>query len=261
MRAYLQVFKTTVKEYAAYRLNFVLWRLRMFLNLLFSFFLWSAVFDRRSMFGSYPKETMISYILYASLISTFVLGSRTAEIGADIQDGDVINVLLKPVSFFRFYLARDLADKAMNLAFALVEFSLVVWLFKVKLVAPANPFLFAIFFLNGVLISYFVNLMLAFLAFWTAEIWAPRFLFMMLVFFISGSYFPLNLLPGPVYRLILATPFPYLFYLPTQMLTGHIDRGFIYYELALSCFWVFGLYAAAKIMWTKGNKIFSFWGR
>lgn len=261
MPAYFQIFITTIKEYAAYRLNFVMWRLRMFLNLLFSFFLWSAVYDTRALFGSYPKDSMISYILYVSLISTFVMGSRTAEIGYYIQNGAIINVLLKPVSFFKYYLARDIADKAMNILFALLELGIVVWLFQAKLIVPRYVFLFLLFFINGVLISYFINLMLSFVGFWTAEIWAPRFLFTMLVFFVSGSYFPLNLLPELVYKIFLATPFPYLFYLPTQMLVGHIDKGYLYQELFFSYGWVLGLYFIAKYMWKAGNKSFSFWGR
>jgi len=261
MLPYVQLFFTTVKEYAAYRLNFVMWRFRMFLNLLFSFFLWSAVYDSRQVFGSYPKDTMISYILYVSLISTFVMGSRTAEIGYAILNGDVINTLLRPVSFFKMYFARDLADKAMHVTFALIELFVVVILFKATLVTPQNPVLFLLFFVNGVLISYFINLLLSFVAFFTAEIWAPRFLLMMLVFFVSGSYFPLNLLPRPLYLGVLATPFPYLFYLPTQMLVGHTDGGLLLYQLVFSYVWVFGLYFIAKAMWNYGNRNFSFWGK
>ena len=261
MTVYLQVFYTTIKEYAAYRLNFVLWRLRMFLNLLFSFFLWSAVFDSRTSFGLYGKEGMISYILYVSLISTFVMGSRTGEIGYEIQDGSIINMLLKPVSFFRYYLARDLADKVMNISFAILELLLVLWLFQASIAFPRHILLFVFFFINGVLISFFINLMLSFIGFFTHEIWAPRFLFTMLVFFVSGSYFPLNILPPLIYKLLLITPFPYLFYLPSQMLAGNIDYSFIWFEAAISLFWVAVLYQCMRWVWHKGNKNFSFWGK
>lgn len=261
MAAYLQIFKTTIKEYAAYRLNFVLWRLRMVLNLLFSFFLWNAVFDTRATFGSYGKTNMISYILYVSLISTFVMGSRTAEIAYDIQDGHIINMLLKPVDFFRYYLSRDLADKSMNIFFAIVELLLVVWLFRATLILPRNILLFLYFFVNGVFISFFINLMLSFIAFFTHEIWAPRFLFTTLVFFVSGSYFPLNILPKVVYRILLFTPFPYLFYLPSQTLSGNMDKGLVLYEAIISFIWTVILYRATIWVWRAGNRNFSFWGK
>ncbi len=260
MHAYIQILKTTLKEYAAYRLNFVLWRVRMFLNLLFSFFLWSSVFENQHTFGSLHKNVALSYILYASVLSTFVLSSRAAEIGYQINDGAIINILLKPVSFFTYYLSRDIADKVLNVLFALCELVLVVWIFKAPLVIPHHPFFFVLFFINGVFISFFINLMLSFIGFWTPEIWAPRFLFMMIVFFVSGSYFPLHLLPSPLYQALCLTPFPYLFYFPTQMLVGTFEPNSIQY-LALSYMWVFVLYKIATSMWKAGNKQFSFWGR
>jgi len=261
MNIYLRIFTTTVKEYAAYRLNFVLWRFRMVLNLLFSFFLWSAVFDKRTAFGAYGKEAMISYILYVSMISTFVMGSRTAEIGYEIQNGSIINMLLRPVSFFRYYLVRDLADKTMNVVFAIVELLFVIWVFHASVIAPRNILLFLFFFINGVLISFFINLMLSFVGFFTHEIWAPRFLFTMLVFFVSGSYFPLNILPAPLYRALLFTPFPYLFYLPSQVIIGNLDTGSLLFEAVASTLWVMILYQCMIFVWRSGNKNFSFWGR
>lgn len=260
MQATLQIFKTTVKEYAAYRLNFILWRLRMFLNLVFNFFLWSAVYYHKSYFGAYQKDVMISYILYANLIAMFIMGSRTAEIGGYINDGTIINLILKPISFFKYYFARDLADKMMNIVFAIGELLLVILLFQAKLIIPQNIGLFVLFFINAVFISFFINLMLSFIAFWTPEVWAPRFLFTMLVFFVSGSYFPLNLLPSTIYHLLLLTPFPYLFYLPTQIIIGHIEKT-VLLQFIISYMWVIILYIVCKKMWTVGNKSFSFYGR
>lgn len=260
MRPYIQIVKTTIKEYSAYRFNFVLWRLRMFLNLLFSFFLWSAVFDKKNIFASYDKTTMLSYILYSTLISTFVLGSRTAEIASQINDGNIMNILLKPISLFKMYFSRDFADKCMNIAFALFELSIVVVFFKAPLLVPQNIGLFLMFFLNAVLMSFFINMLLSFVAFWTPETWAPRFVFMVVVFFLSGSYFPLDLLPKPVYYLFLVTPFPYLFYLPTKLLISPLQQFYIY-SYCISCVWVGVLYLLARFVWITGSKRFSFWGK
>jgi len=260
MRKYAYLWYLTIKEYFAYRLNFVLWRFRMFLNLLFTFFLWSSVFDSKQTFGSYPKSALLSYILYSSLISTFVLGSRTAEIAGQINDGGIINQLLKPVSFFRYHLIRDLADKTMNVAFALCEFGLVWALFQPPLVLPRNVLVFAPLFVCGVVISFAINLLLSFIGFWTTEVWAPRFLFLMLVLFVSGSYFPLDLLPRPLYTAMLMTPFPYLFYVPAQVLTGRII-GVPVFELVMALVWSFLLYRIAVLVFRRGNRSFSFWGR
>lgn len=266
MQKYLTIFRTTIKEYFVYRLNFLLWRLRVVLNLFLPFFLWSTVFDKNISFGNYQKPTLLSYILYVNIITTLVFASRTSEIASDINDGRIINYLLKPVSFFKFILTKDLADKAINAFFSIIETFIIIKLFSVSLVPPSNLPIFLIFFINGVFISFFINLMLSLIGFWTTETWAPRFIFIVLVFFLSGNYFPLDILPKPIFYLLSLTPFPYLFYLPTKILisSGAIEQwsnGLIYQQLFLSFFWLFAAWRLCLYMWTRGNKSFSFWGR
>jgi ABC-2 type transport system permease protein len=260
MRKYLQVFSVTVKEYFAYRLNFVLWRVRSVMNLIVTYFLWNAILANRNSFGSYGKNNLLSYIIFVNLIVTFVMGTRTAEIAGEINNGNIINLLLKPIDFFKYYLFRDLADKAVNIFFAIGEITLFVILFKVPLVTPQNLGLFFLLFVSGTLISFYINLMLSFIGFWTTEVWAPRFVFFMIVSFLSGAYFPLDLLPATVYKLFLLTPFPYLYYLPAKILVGKLDTD-ILWEIAMSFIWIFLISQLTRLMWSKGNRNFSFWGR
>jgi len=260
MRKYWVVFTTTVKEYFVYRLNFIIWRLRVFLSFAITFFLWLAVFQDRIRFASYEKNYLLSYILYANILANFVLGTRTIDIAAEIIDGSIINRLLKPISFFKFYLCRDLADKLLNLVFVVVEVGLLVILFKTPLVTPKNWLVFFVFISSGTLISFFISLCLSFFGFWSNEVWSPRFLFLTMVFFLSGTYFPLDLLPRIIYYLLLLTPFPYLYYLPTQILLGKVYQ-IGYWPLIISFFWLWLLGRITVYLWRTGNKNYSFWGR
>jgi len=260
MKKYLTIFTTTIKEYFAYRLNFVLWRLRMFISLIVIFFFWLAVMQNNANFAGYSQTMLLTYILYSSLIADFVLGTRTSDVAGEINNGNIINNLLKPVSFFRLYLIKDFADKSINVIFSLIEVLLVILLAKTYLIIPQNILLFSIFFINGIFISFYINLLLSFIGFWTTESWAPRFVFLTVVYFLSGSYFPLDMLPKTIYQLILLTPIPYLFFLPTKVIIGRVD-SFVIYELIGSLFWVLACRFFAHYIWNKGNKSFSFWGR
>lgn len=263
MHKYLQVFKLTIKEYFTYRLNFLLWRLRVVLNFMIPLFLWSAVFDKNNSFLSYDKTTLISYLVYVTMISTFVFGTRTTDIAGDINDGRIINILVKPLPFFRFYFVRDLADKVINVLFSFFELGLLVWFFKLPLTTPTNLLLFLVVFFNGLLISFFISLSLSFMAFWTSETWAPRFIFIVLVFFLSGFYFPLDILPPFLYKILISSPFPYLFYLPAKILVSKNILGdtLLNFKIIMSFFWVFLTGKITLFIWQKGNKSFSFWGR
>jgi len=261
MGQYIQVFAVTLKEYFAYRLNFVLWRLRVVLSTLVTLFLWLGVFDSRLSFGSYSKEQMVSYLLFSSLVTAFISSSRVSNLAYEIQSGGIMNLLLKPFSIFGYYAATDAADKLINSFFGVIEFTLIVFFFKIHLVIPQQIGWVLLFLISAVCISFSINLMLSFVGFWTPEVWAPRFLFMMLVTFVSGAYFPLDLLPPLAYRILLFTPFPYLYFLPTKILINGIQPAYFVQQLICSIGWAIGLFYLARFMWKKGIKDFSFWGR
>lgn len=263
MRKYWLIFTTTIKEYFVYRLNFLIWRLRVFLGFLITFFLWFSVFENRFTFGSYTKTQLLSYIFFANIVSNFVLGTRTIDVASDIINGTIMNYLLRPISFFKYYFSRDLADKLLNLVFVVFEVWLLIILFHPPIIIPQSTINYLasiIFLIVGTLISFYISLCLSFIGFWSNEIWAPRFLFLTSVFFLSGSYFPLDLLPKPVYQLMLITPFPYLFYLPTQVFLG---KFYLINPVVIisSLFWLvfFGFFASW--LWIKGNRGYNFFGR
>ncbi|OGK26682.1 hypothetical protein A2954_01145 [Candidatus Roizmanbacteria bacterium RIFCSPLOWO2_01_FULL_37_12] len=265
MKKYLAVLTVTIKEYFVYRLNFILWRFRVVLNILLPLFLWSSIFEKQAVIGNYNITVFTSYLLYGNLIATFVFGTRTFDISSDINDGKIINILLKPVSFFSYHFSREIADKAVNLFFAIFEIGFLVWFFKLNIISPNNLLLFVPIFINSVLISYFINLSLSFLGFWTTEVWPIRFIFSILLFFVAGNYFPLDILPKPIYNFILVTPFPYMFYLPAKLLISNSSTSLGTSEtislISLSYLWLIGSYIVARTVWKSGIKSFSYWGR
>jgi len=233
----------------------------MILSTLITLFLWMGVFDSHSSFGSYSKDRLLSYLLYSSLVTAFIASSRVSSLAAEIQNGGIMNLLLKPFSIFGYYAATDAADKLTNVFFGLIEFSLIIYFFKIPLVAPQQIGWFLLFLVSAVCISFSINLMLSFVGFWTPEVWAPRFLFLMLVTFVSGAYFPLDLLPPLAYRILLFTPFPYLYFMPTKILIDGVQNAYFIQQIACSLGWAIGLFYLAQIVWKKGIKDFSFWGR
>lgn len=266
MKKEIAIFLTTVKEYFAYRLSFLMWRLRSVIGFLTPLFLWYSVTKTSPNFNGYNEKTIINYFVYLYLISFFVLGTRTVDIAGQIQNGEIINLLLKPVSFFRYYLVRDLADKCLNFIFSLFELAFLISFFKLPIFLPnfQNLFYFFIFLTIGFFISFFISLTISFIGFYSNEIWAPRFVFMILIQILSGVYFPLDILPKSLFNFLLLTPFPYYFFLPIKMLTEEKILFFypsLIFLLFMGSFWCVLSYLLAKNIWNHGNKNFSFWGK
>lgn len=263
MSKYLEIFKVTIGETIVYRLNIFLWRIRNLLNLFIIYFLWNSIFEKNQVLFSYTRSQMLTYILLSSLISSFVFASRTVDIAGQIIQGDIINIILKPINFFKYHLTRDLSDKLLTICFTTIEISIIIFFFKPGIYIQQNIFnllIFLLFVIFGVLISFFISISLSFIGFWTPETWSPRFIYFILIFFLSGTYFPLDILPKPIYYILLATPFPYLYYLPTKIYLSGATPD-LFFAMIICVVWIFLTYNLSRFLWDKGLKSYNFFGR
>src|SRR3972149_8333609 len=130
MNKYLMIAKNTWNEILTYRLNFVIWRIRVVLQLLTIYFIWHSVLPKDATLQSYNQSQILTYILGTSIIGSLVLASRSYSVGDEIDKGDLSNFLIKPINYFFYHFARDIADKAMNLTLATIELSIIFTLLK-----------------------------------------------------------------------------------------------------------------------------------
>jgi len=258
MKKYLEVFKVTWEEYMIYRLNFTMWRIRTILRLMIVFFLWSAIFIGRTKIFGYSEAQMMTYILGTSIVSSFVLSSRTVDVGGEINEGKLTNYLLKPLSYFRFWFTKDIADKLFNLVFSIVEFFILLILFKPPIFVQNDMIsavlsLIAIFFSIGM--YFFINLLLGFIAFWNPDIWPPRFIFFVITDFFAGALFPLDILPKSIYTILSFTPFPYLLFFPLKIYTGGLLPADIFKGFFILIIWTIILAKCVDFIWHRGLRV------
>ncbi len=263
MKKYFQLMGVTIAQIFVYRLSFALWRARNIFNLIFTYFLWTGVFINRPSVFNYTQNQLVSYILLINFLSSLVLASLTINVGADILSGDIMNYLLKPLSFFKLIISRDAGDKLVNGIFSITEILILLFIFKPHVFIQTDLISYIVFFISlaiGIIIAFFISLNLSFLAFWVNEIWAPRYIYTVLVWFLAGTFFPLDILPKSIYTILLLTPFPYLIFLPSKIyLTGFSPT--ISVLVGLSLIWCFILFFITKKVWNLGIKNYSAYGR
>lgn len=255
----------SLKGDTVYIASVLSWRVRSVLRVLVVYVLWSSLLLGYGSVSHYSRTTLLSYVLLTMIVQAVVFSSRTIDISNDISSGDLTNILLKPVNYFKYYLAQDLGNKAMNLVFSIVEFSLFIYFFKPTLFLQPNLVLLGVSILLLILagfIYYFLNIILGFLAFYNPEnVWAPRFLFFMIVDFLAGSLFPLDILPPMFFKLLMLTPFPYFLYFPISVYLGKFTGGSLVLYSFIGLMWLFVLSRLAVILWRLGLKAYEAWGR
>lgn len=264
MSKILTIAHTTYQEYLEYRLNFTLWRLRTLLMFLTLVFFWLAVYGDSNSFAGYTKDQMLTYIVAAAFLRALIFGTRTGSIASEIREGSLTRLITKPISPFLFWAARDIADKAMNLAFAIVEIAIVVFLLKIHLYFPTN-FTDLVLSLTMVILAtilyFYISLALSFAAFWTDDIWAMLFLFgYIFLEFFSGSIFPLDVLPQALTNILNYTPFPYMLYYPIKIWLGQISLQDSIQALFITSIWIVATYIFVLIVWKRGTKNYGAYG-
>ena len=70
--------------------------------------------------------------------------------------------------------------------------------------------------------------------------------------FMSGTFFPIGLLPAFFMKASFFLPFVYTIYIPVQLYLGKISFAEGLRGLAMEILWLVGLYAIIKIVWRAG---------
>lgn len=264
MNKYFRLIKISWDNGLVYRLNFLMWRIRLILGLLTAYFLWTAVFAGPDTLFGYSQSAMITYILIASLIQSLVLSTRSIDLAGIINSGDLSNILTKPINNFWYWLSRDIADKILNLIFAAAELTILYFLLRPPLVLPPLiPLILLVLLILplSTFLYYLINYLFGLLGFWTPEVWAPRFLLFVILQFVAGSLFPLDVLPQSIQKIIFFTPFPYLIFFPTQLYLGKLTGPAVTTGILASVFWIVVFTLIVKITWNKGLKNYGAEGR
>lgn len=267
MSKYFQVFLISFRQEFAYRLNFIMWRIRNVIQIVIVFFLWDTVFagPNSNIFG-YDRSKILTYVFGLIIVRAFVLSARAVDVGGEVSSGDLNNYLVKPISYFKYWLTRDLSSKALNIVFAIFETLILFLLLKPPFYLQTNPFLILAFLLSSflaMLIFFYFLFITSAVPFWSPEsTWGAQFLLInVFVEFLSGALFPLDILPAIAQKILNYTPFPYLIFFPVEVYLGKITGPALVSGLAVSFIWVFILAVVMKNIWGRGFKVYEAYGR
>lgn len=262
MRKYLTIFSISLQEFFTYRLNFIMWRVRQIFVFLIPYFLWRSVLGGGGEIYGYDFSAVMTYLFGTTILRSLVMGSRTVDLGSMINSGYLSIPLMKPLSIFRFFFTRDMADKLFNLSFILVEIPLIIAIFHPPVFLQSSPitiFLFITSLILAILMYFFINIIFGSLAFWTRDIWAPRFLLMVIMEFATGAMFPLDMLSPILTKFLYFTPFPYLLFVPLKLYLGEIPNPLAF--LLAQATWLIAIYLLARAVWQKGLHSYEAEGR
>jgi ABC-2 type transport system permease protein len=244
-----------------------MWRVRNVLQIFLVFFLWSTIYsDPGTQAFGYDRDKILTYVFGILIIRAIVLSARTVDVAGEISNGDITNLLLKPINYFKYWFTRDISSKALNLGFAVVETTALYFILKPPFFIQKDPGIW-IAFIVSLILAVFMFFTLLFLvnliAFWIPTAgWAAQFLVIVIFTeYLSGGIFPIDIFPKVVQKIIYALPFPYLLFFPLQIYLGKLSTMGIVRGLAASSIWLIILGFIVSYVWNKGLKQYAAEGR
>ncbi|OGM26662.1 hypothetical protein A3D00_00990 [Candidatus Woesebacteria bacterium RIFCSPHIGHO2_02_FULL_38_9] len=266
MSKYLTVFRISFQQEFVYRLNFVMWRVRNVLQVFLIFFLWDTVFSNPNtvIFG-YDRSKILTYVFALMIAKAFVLSSRSVDIAGEVSQGLLTNYLVRPVNYFKYWFARDLSSKALNLIFVSLEVGALFIILKPPFFFQTNLAQLGLTIVSlSIAICLFFLLLAVFNLFplWYPEqAWGATFLLLIFVDFLGGGVFPLDILPPFLQKIIYLTPFPYLLFTPIQIYLGKVGLVESLKAIGISLVWLIILIRVLQGVWKVGLKVYRSEGR
>lgn len=263
MKKYWLIFRLSWQNALTYRLNFVMWRVRSIIGFLASYLFWLAIVKSNQNVAGYNSSLLLTYIFVSAFLRNLVLSNVSYSACEEIAGGNLSNYLIKPLGYFKNWLTRDLADKALNLSFFSVEIVIFYLILKPQIVFTEHLFLFFAISLLAALLYFFLSFLISAYAFWHPEHngWPLRFLFIMLLDFLSGSSIPLDIFPPAIVKIFQVLPFSYLVFYPTQIWLNRVNPNQIINIFLITSFWLIAFYLIFRLVWRQGLKNYGAYGR
>lgn len=263
---YWQTVKVSWESGFVYRLNFIMWRVRNILQLLTIYFLWTAILKNNATAFNYSQSALLTYIFGTSLMRSIVFSSRSVDAQGEISNGDLNNYLVKPLNYFQYWFSRDIADKALNIFFSIGELVLLFLWLRPPLIIQSSPIIlisFVVATLLAMIMYFYFSFLISMTTFWVPEGqgWPQRFLIFMILEFLAGGLFPLDILPGPIFAFVSRLPSAYFLNTPLQIYLGRLTPSEIILSIGIMTVWIILFYYLAKVAFQKGLRIYGAYGR
>lgn len=219
------------------------------------YFFWASLLGGREDFLGYTRAQLLSYALAMNVLRSFVFTGRGWELVGEIASGRISSYLLRPIDYVSYSLSLDLAQKTVHAAAALLEVGALIYVLDAPVYIPRHAVTWALFLLAlaiSSLLFFLLEFLVSALAFWTSESAGPLFCFEIFVQFASGSFFPIDVLPGGLQALLRATPFPYIVFFPLNIYLERATAAEALRLLALQGAWLALAWALTRIVWNRG---------
>lgn len=257
MRAYLELAQANFARYSTYRLAIVA---GVFTQSVFGFIrvsvLFAAIAATGGTLAGYDDRTVSTYVWLGQALLAPVALFAWSEVADRITSGEIAVDLARPVDPLLGWWAADLGRASFQLLTRGVP-PLVIGALTVGLALPASWTAYPLGLISlflGVSISFLARVSMNLVASWTLDVRGFVGLYIVVIGPFSGLFVPIDFFPEPLRTIAYATPFPAMFQLPIDVLSGRVLGVQAVGVLAVQVGWLAGLFLLSRLVWWRSTQ-------
>lgn len=230
--------------------------LQPFTALFVEYMMWAAVFaslQATTLLG-FSKEQYLAYAVWASFAArTNANWTYQHKMIRDIESGQINSIIVRPMSFYDYYLGQFLGYTLFRAIPSLVFPAFFCVILKLPFyperlwVAVLVSFCYLIFI-------YTLGFCVSCIAFWLTKVNSFVAAINIGIWTMSGELFPIDLVPQPLQSILLKLPFVNAVYIPIGYLTGRFDATVVATSIGYLALAIMIAMLIAYYTWHRGLK-------
>ena len=260
---YLKLFQTEFRNLNEYKLDFFSRFARLFVNILITVMIWSAIFavTGKSEIAGLDKYYFISYMILTRIITMGMGAWRTVEtIEQLIFYGDLSSYIIKPLNINLFIFSKLMLHYLFYSVFGIIILLASLPIIKILGLSIFTPSgIYWILFLISLFLALVMHMIfyygIGLLTFWFGRVWSIISGVEIIERFFSGYFVPITI--SPALALISGIlPFKYMLTTPLMIYLEKITIINAISQIGIQVIWIIILYAIICLILRKGLEKF-----
>lgn len=256
MRKYIDYIVIGIKEHMVY--PSAIWA-KLFLKIIYlylQFSIWTALFSSHSQMNPLiNREDTLKYIIVATIISALIECNTIEWINAQIQTGNIITELIRPIDFRKMIFSRHLGDSIVKIVFYCIPLSMLAMIaIHEPLLCPEQILYSLLSIIPAYCIQFLYSLIIGLMAFWLIVTWPLNMLLGAIYKLLSGAWIPVTLFPNLLYKINLFLPFRAIYAIPVTIMTSRMNAQNIWKDIWTQLIWIIFLFVITEFIWKIGKR-------
>lgn len=248
----MEIVLFQIKKASKYKMQLFMDVINVVLNFSVQYFLWKTIMTDHSLYFDNLNEVILYYFIIAVL--SVLLKCNASDIAEAFKHGRVDREIIRPIHMFEMKMLENIYT---NLFLFICTFPILLVLVIVGCKGDFSSFNFVsiVMFLISICFGYFIyyciDFLIGLMALLIDEIWAIRGVVSFCINMVAGYYLPIGMFPAQVITLLEFTPFYYIYYFPTLLITGQRSLSFVANKFAVMIVWSMTLYVISKVVFKR----------